>query len=117
MWIDHPEDRILTVEKEDKLKAKCLENWMYELTDKDNWTIIAATTEYIILQKQGLDEIVEKSNKFFGVDYAKDKDDPHADEDEFSPEKEAEKKVSEKKKDVCARCGQPTVGGWAPKEK
>jgi len=31
---------------------KYLTQWIEELVDKGNWTIIAATTEYIILQKR-----------------------------------------------------------------
>jgi len=33
-------------------KSRCLREFIEELVDKDNWTIIAATTEYIILQKE-----------------------------------------------------------------
>jgi len=36
----------------DNKEAKALTKWMEELVDKGNWTIIAATTEYIILQKK-----------------------------------------------------------------
>jgi len=59
----------------------------------------------------GVFELIEGEEDPSG--YEPDKDA----EDEFTADKDAEKKVSEKKKDVCARCGQPTVGGWAPKEK
>jgi len=39
-------------EKDIESHYKVLAEWIEELVDKDNWTIIATTIEYIILQKR-----------------------------------------------------------------
>jgi len=42
---------------------KYLTQWIEELVDKDNWTIIAATTEYIILQNKE-EDFQGKTNEY-----------------------------------------------------
>jgi len=47
MWTDGSERKVTG-----EPTCSLLQAWIEELVDKDNWTIIAATTEYIILQKR-----------------------------------------------------------------
>jgi len=50
-WTDCDYNEKYEVGYRDK-HVKYLTQWIEELVDKGNWTIIAATTEYIILQEQ-----------------------------------------------------------------
>jgi len=59
------------------VKSKYLTEYIDKLVDKDNWTIIAATTEYIILQKM--------------------EEDFDGEINEYEPDKEAQRKIIEKK--------------------
>jgi len=47
IWGDKPQPAAYNLKEE-----RNLNDWIEELVDKGNWTIIAATTEYIILQKR-----------------------------------------------------------------
>lgn len=75
-------DKAAWLEGDKKISdAKSLKELIDELVDKGNWTIIAATTEYIILQKVDLKQKMKESMEAMDEAILDEEDEHEPDED------------------------------------